>query len=310
MSKCCRIIIIIVSCTLIIIGTGSLSLNITKRIYQDTENSYFIGEKLGLKFFGTGRGQSIFSTSILRILKGDKADIELLKSKSSNYAVLILSGSIEIYREGKYISCYDVEPQGHEIMDSFISDLGNDGNDEIFLLLKNPGSVHGDVVLILSYDGGFHEVSKNSFKNINPWKIRVCDVDGDGEKEISLGAYTKAIFHKAYSKRPFIYNFHQGKFYPKWLGSRLSKPFEDYIFSDIDRDGMDELLAVEILKDGSKEINSYKWKGFGFESVGNSKPYEDISAIEGMGCGITAMVKEDNRWEKKVFKYADGKIKD
>jgi len=35
----------------------------------------------------------------------------------------------------------------------------------------------------------------------------------------------------------------------------LSKPFEDYVFSDLDGDGRDELLAIEYLVDGRKVLN-------------------------------------------------------
>jgi hypothetical protein len=200
-----------------------------------------------------------------------------------------------------------VFPDEKKIINSFISDINSDGNDEVCLLLKNTDEHYGDNLLILSYDEEFKEIYSGSFKNVNSWKVQVCDVDGDGEKEISISVYTKAKFHPVYAKRPFIYNFKENNLYPKWLGSRLSRPFDDYAFSDMDKDNMDELISIEINKDSKKELNIYKWKGFGFESIGTSQAFDDISNIEPANSQIIAKVKKENKWLKKSFKYNPGK---
>ena len=59
---------------------------------------------------------------------------------------------------------------------------------------------------------------------------------------------------------------------------------------------MDELIAIEMLANGNKVINTYKWKGFGFEGIGQSDEYSDISNVckgekSGEGTMIMARVK-------------------
>jgi hypothetical protein len=142
-------------------------------------------------------------------------------------------------------------------------------------------------------------------KEINPWKVQTCDVDGDGRKEISVGVYKKAVFHPVLAKRPFIYDWADGRMSPKWLGSRLARPFDDYVFSDINSDGKDELISDELLADGSKAVNSYGWKGFGFESTGGSGSYEDILGLRsttGSAIEIKAVLNGHSKWRTLLFK--------
>jgi hypothetical protein len=115
---------------------------------------------------------------------------------------------------------------------------------------------------------------------MNPWKVQTCDVDGDGAKEISVGVYKKTQFHPVMAKRPFIYNYQDNRISPKWRGSRLARPFEDYIFADVDGDKKDELISIEVLQDGQNLVNTYKWKGFGFEGCGESPTYEKVEQLQ------------------------------
>ena len=88
-----------------------------------------------------------------------------------------------------------------------------------------------DPVRIYSADG--HLLWKGlPPRSENPWKIQIGDVDGDGKDEIGIGVYKKAKFHPVMAKRPFIYGWDGKKLYPKWLGSRLSRPFKDFVLAD------------------------------------------------------------------------------
>jgi hypothetical protein len=68
--------------------------------------------------------------------------------------------------------------------------------------------------------------------------------------------------------------------YPKWLGSRLSRPFDDAVLGDLDADGRDELVAVEHTREGQLEIAAYHWRGFGFERAA-------VSAAASRICGLS-----------------------
>lgn len=190
-----------------------------------------------------------------------------------------------------------------------ISDLDNDGTMEKLVLSGTQDKVYYKYLDIYSKE---KQIMKIDLSKIKPWKVQTCDIDGDGKKEISIGVFKTARFHPVLAKRPFIYNWDEEGISPKWLGSRLSRPFEDYIFADLDLDGMDELIAIENLQKGTKLINSYKWKNFGFEAVAESSEYEDIMGLK----AVTVQVKESSlqnlvrvrikvngRWKNTSFKY-------
>lgn len=115
------------------------------------------------------------------------------------------------------------------------------------------------------------------FSDIKPSKIQLGDVDGDGRTDISIVMYKKVKFHNALAKRPFFYNFESEKLVPLWLGSRLSRPFDDFILKDIDGDDISELIAIESLENQNRILAIYKWEGFGFRLFTQS--YDEFKKI-------------------------------
>lgn len=175
------------------------------------------------------------------------------------------------------ISLFFVVSSHELVLDEKIGDINGDNKNEKIILKKKIFNKYGSEVIIYSIDG--KEIYREDFSDLKPWKIALGDVDGDGINEISIGVYKEALFHPVMAKRPFVYNFIEDSLRPKWRGSRLSKPFTDYIFYDIDTDTVDELIAIEILDSGDNVINTYKWKGFGFESFVQSNNYKSIFNI-------------------------------
>lgn len=96
------------------------------------------------------------------------------------------------------------------------------------------------------------------------WKLIISDVDGDGNSELCVGLKKKTRYDTSYANRLFIYNRSKFSIYPKWLGSKLLKPFIDFDFYDTDGDGINELVALEFQGDSTKRITAYKWRKFGF----------------------------------------------
>jgi len=101
----------------------------------------------------------------------------------------------------------------------------------------------------------------------NPLFARVGDIDGAGDDEISIGFYKTARRHDVLEKRPQFFRFDGRELRQMWMGSRLSRPFDDYELCDIDGDGIAELVALERLKEGGHITVVYRWQGFGFAYI-------------------------------------------
>lgn len=224
--------------------------------------------------------------------------IGTLKCKTGEYRVAAFQDRINLYTLAGELKAY-YKPQGTEteVKSCCISDIDGDSNEEILAIEGNSKTFYGNKLVMLSYDNGLMKRYEREFKELNPWKVQTCDVDGDHRREIALGVYKEASFHPVMAKRPFLYHWDKGDIVPMWRGSRLSRPFEDYIFFDIDADEKDEIIAIERLPDGKALINAYRWAGFGFESIAESMPYEDI---------LKLVRQYDNR-ESLMIRVKEGK---
>lgn len=99
----------------------------------------------------------------------------------------------------------------------------------------------------------------------SPWRVSWGDVDGDRREELLVGVVGRARFDPVERKRPFVYTWDGRRLVPKWLGSRLSRPFTDVVLGNADDAGPSDLVALEATRDGGLEVTIYAWKGFGFE---------------------------------------------
>ncbi|MCL2336053.1 MAG: hypothetical protein FWC60_01395 [Firmicutes bacterium] len=173
------------------------------------------------------------------------------------------------------------------------ADVNYDGKDEVLAIvgegtLKDMRQRYGQELLI--YDLSALETVKNGragqfaplhsfdLTALNPMRVMAGDIDGDGIKEIGVQVYKATKFYPTLDKRPFFYRLAGGELVPVWLGSRLSRPFDDYILADVDGDQMAELVSIERLQDGTQVICTYKWDDFGFELV-NEQKGADFNAV-------------------------------
>lgn len=110
---------------------------------------------------------------------------------------------------------------------------------------------------------------------MRPWKVEFCNIDG-GEPELLVGVYKESPHHKEEAPRPFFYNIdlEAGRLKAKIRLSRLSNPLKDFIMLDIDGDGRDEIVSLELAKDGTCMIGGYKWTNFAFERAYTSEPLD------------------------------------
>lgn len=284
-----------------------------KVVNNDVEITCFSGEIFDFHISWLKKGRYFSPIKLVGISKQVENPVGVLKSEKGNFIIFIGRNIIKQYsiKEG-YFKTYKLSSD-EVIISLCVSDINNDYNDELLIITGKRNEVFGEKLIIFSFDGKPKKVLEKYFKDMNPWKVQVSDVDGDGQKEISVGVYKESEFHPVKAKRPFVYNWDGKGISPKWRGSRLSKPFEDYIFADIDGDGLDEIVSIEILRNGKKLINSYKWKGFGFEGMVESKEYPDILSIdkiriEGSKDNIIIKIKNREKYDWVLLHYIDKKL--
>ncbi len=199
-----------------------------------------------------------------------------------------------------------------DIVSCCAGDADNDGRPE-FLAIAGEGSLetgdrHGGYLLVCDASApgdleklGYITPEKIKYRidlaAIKPLKVQLGDVNGDGLNEVAVCVYKTAEFHPIMAKRPFFFNLVDGNLIPMWLGSRLSRPFDDYVLRDIDSDGIDEIVSVEQLEDGKRVLAAYDWRDFGFEMLAQSEAFDvrlifDINTSEKRETRVTYINKD------------------
>lgn len=256
-----------------------------------------------MKYFKPFLGTTIISFILLFLLSFSNSQYELIELDGSN---------LKVYKDE--VTLHNIK---NEIIDSLsikekikeygLGDVNANGQDELVILTGNKRKEYGKQLIVFAIGDSIREIGRKDFTDLNPWKLVIGDIDGDNIDEISLGVYKKSPLHPVMAKRPFIYSFVDGGIHPKWRGSRLSRPFTDYCFYDIDGDGIDEIISIEVLEDDRKIINTYKWKGFGFEGFLESESYDDISNLR-LDNGIYINIRDGKNKYKGLMKLVDDKI--
>ena len=228
-----------------------------------------------------------------------------------------------------YLFSYMPLPEGSvplgDIVSYCIGEATNDGALEL-LAISGDGEIdtgerHGQFLLVCDASAeadmdrlGYIPPEKIQYRidlsGIKPMKVQLGDVDGDGVKEVAICVYKTTKFHPVMAKRPFFFDLVEGNLIPIWLGSRLSRPFDDYILYDIDADAVDEIISIERLESGRQVIAVYIWKGFGFELLTQSEAFDGElrfdsdtagQTIEDKGiCAIISNYKEHTRLEFRL----------
>ncbi|MCX6647313.1 MAG: hypothetical protein NTY09_13285, partial [bacterium] len=160
-------------------------------------------------------------------------------------------------------------------------DLDGDGTIETIVITYEESldghPVGGNILVYTESDG---ELSLACTKEgLNPWKLEIGDVDGDDQMEIAVGVWKESPFDPVMAKRVFIYSWDGETLQKKWLGSRLSRRFDDFVLYDINDDGWDELIALEVGESGMHRVAVYRWDIFGFEWLGCSEEMADLSSF-------------------------------
>lgn len=218
----------------------------------------------------------------------------------------IVNNEVILYNLGQKIDSYKLK---EKLFDYTYADVDGNDSKELIILTKGIMNRFGKEIIILKLESEILEVYREDYSDLKPWKVTSGDVDGDEKDEISIGVYKKTPLHQVMAKRPFIYYYEDNRLLPKWRGSRLSKPFDDYDFYDIDGDGIDELISIELLQNGQKVINTYKWRGFGFEGFLQSESYDNIKDLIVGDTSVFMTIEEKERDYQGLIKLEEDILK-
>ena len=213
-----------------------------------------------------------------------------------------------------------------EIVSFCVGDVTDDSAPE-FLAISGSGKIetgehHGQLLLVCDESAGddLHSLGyipadkirhSIDLTGIMPMKVQIGDIDGDGINEVAICVYKTAKFHEVMAKRPFFFDLVEGNLIPVWLGSRLSRPFDDYILYDINADDYDEIISIELLENGSRVVTAYIWKGFGFEIIAESEGFNGqlrFDAEVTSQSGICVIFSSNKEKHELIFSLKDDSL--
>jgi len=93
--------------------------------------------------------------------------------------------------------------------------------------------------------------------------VSVGDVDDDGRLELLVMVWKRTRYHRPLAWRPFLYTLADGRWVPKWLGSRVGRELIEARLA-CPGPGPSKLVTLEQGHDAARYLTVYHWRGFGF----------------------------------------------
>lgn len=192
------------------------------------------------------------------------------------------------------------------VLDARLSDLDSDGSPEVAAITcrsyDKDHPMGGEIVVLKQVDGELKPLWRQP--KLNPWKLQVADVDADGRPEVIAGVWKKSPKDPVMAKRTFVYFWNGKRLCPLWLGSRLSRRFDDFAVADVDGVDGAEIVALEVAPEGKHRVSVYRWKSFGCEWVGCSRNIKGFDSLEAEDNGVVTR----GRAGTLFLQYRDGKV--
>jgi len=96
-----------------------------------------------------------------------------------------------------------------------------------------------------------------------PWQL--CWTQLPGEQRFAIAAYKATPMADFPHNCMFVFAWHDHTAEPRWLGSRLTRPYVDAAHANLRGDGQFRMVSVEVTRDGGHGLSVYRPIGFGYE---------------------------------------------
>lgn len=138
-----------------------------------------------------------------------------------------------------------------------------------------------------------------------------ADIDGDGRLDLLLLVWKTTRYDRQLAWRPFVYTLRDGRWVPKWLGSRVGRPLVEAALVHTPH-GV-RMLTIEHFGEAETVLTLYHWRGFGFWGEWTGQPSGLMSGLrvtDWDGDGVDEIsVSVGERREMYVFR-GDGYVAD
>jgi hypothetical protein len=115
------------------------------------------------------------------------------------------------------------------------------------------------------------------------WKAAPARFDAERGALVVLGVWSDRAVAPGQPPRRTLWvvglDPRTGRWIERWRGSRLARPFTDFVVRDLDGDGRDEVLVREaptgLDAAGPIGLTAYAWRGFGFVGLTRARVIDD-----------------------------------
>jgi hypothetical protein len=133
-----------------------------------------------------------------------------------------------------------------------------------------------------------------------------ADLDGDGHLDLLVLVHKKTRYDPKLAWRPFVYTLRDGRWIPKWLGSRVGRPLLEGAL--VHTPNGVKLLTVEDFGEGKTGLTLYHWRGFGFWGEWTEEPgpaQSELQVIDADGDG-TDEIALSVGGRRRTYVFRDG----
>lgn len=178
------------------------------------------------------------------------------------------------------------------------------------LISKEGVYAYGDFFVVFKRIGsGWQRLYENDFKDLQPWKLEVADIDGDDNKEILIAVRKTTLYDNEMKNRMFIFNYVNEILAKKWTGSQIAGIWNDYYTFDLLSTPGDELIFIEQAENDKEKISIYSWFDFGFFRIAESGEYQLIKNMTMVGENLLEITYYEEEEERNlVLTAVDGKL--